>query len=254
MADSDIVDRWQRVIRTTSRPELRLVCFPQAGGAASFFHPWAAHLPATVELIAVRYPGREDRLADPPAEHMADLVGPIARGCAGLRDVPLAFFGHSMGAIVAYEVALRLQRSTDAPLARLFVSGCAAPGHEKDRQPSDLSDSGLTSDLERMGGTDPAALGHPELRELILSTLRTDYRLLDEHRLRPAREMVSAPLTAYYGTDDEDLDATSVGAWSDFTRADFAIRAFPGGHFYLADQVRALLADLFSHISLMSHR
>ena len=100
--------QWFRSIRRQAKPEARLVCFPHAGGSASFFLDWADLMPAGVELLAVRYPGREDRILDPPAGSMDALVEPLLQACSALSDVPLAFFGHSMGAVVAHEVAQRL--------------------------------------------------------------------------------------------------------------------------------------------------
>jgi pyochelin biosynthetic protein PchC len=160
--------RWFRVAKAESKPCVRLVCFPHAGGTASFFRTWAPFVPTGVELAAVCYPGREERIVEPFAETMEELVGPLAHACHGLLDVPLAFFGHSMGVLVAYEVALRLQEECGAVLAALFVSGSAAPGWNASPKLSGANDNELIEDVLKLGGMDPRVIENSELRDLIL--------------------------------------------------------------------------------------
>jgi pyochelin biosynthetic protein PchC len=245
-----LASQWFRTIRRQANPETRLVCFPHAGGSASFFHGWAGFMPTGVELLAVRYPGREDRILDPPADTMEDLADPLVQACSVLNDAPLAFFGHSMGAVVAHEVAQRLGPSMDARLVALFVSGHPGPGCDKSgRDLSALSDAELLEDIRLRGGTAPAAFAQPELRELFLPALREDYRIVASHRMS-VNAVIEAPVVAYYGNQDEDIDEKSASAWSAVTKSSFRARSFEGGHFYLMEHAKDLVADLLSHLKV----
>jgi pyochelin biosynthesis protein PchC len=229
MLTDQITSQWFRAIRRQANPETRLVCFPHAGGSASFFNDWAGLLPPGAELFAVRYPGREDRILDPLAGTMDDIVDPVVRACSELGGAPLALFGHSMGAAVAYEVAQRLGALMDGRLAALFVSGYPGPGYDESRR-------------------DLAALSDPELRQLFLPAVRSDYRILADHRIT-IRRIIEAPVIAYYGDQDEDIEQQSISAWSTVTNSSFAEHRFSGGHFYLIEHAQDLIADLFRRLN-----
>lgn len=242
---------WLRNVIRSSRSSARLVCFPHVGGGASFFTPWADLTPSDVELMAVRYPGREDRLLEEPAVTMRELAEPIAQECAELLDQPLAFFGHSMGASVAYEVALRLQQNHGAALSGLFVSGRPGPGRDEvSRRYGEIGDAELLESIGVLGGTQAEVFENPELRELVLPAIRADYRLITRYRAPSTR--LTAPIVAYYGNADPDLDEGSVAAWATVTGSSFTFRAFVGGHFYLVEHTQALLDDLFTRLKPMA--
>ncbi|MFB7668158.1 thioesterase II family protein [Kitasatospora sp. NPDC056138] len=242
------VGRWFRKVRQCPNPQMRLICFPHAGGLASFFHPWGRLMPPGVELLAVRYPGREDRFLEPFAETMDELVEQIVRECSGLLDAPLAFFGHSMGASVAYEVSLRLQKECGFSLSALFVSGRSGPGREQIRPLSEAGEAQLIDELRELGGTNAQAFDDAELRELVLPAIRADYRLIEAYTATRAGAVVNAPVTAYYGKQDADVDRDSAKAWAEVTHSDFRVLPFEGGHFYLLDETQALVGDLLSSL------
>jgi pyochelin biosynthesis protein PchC len=247
-ANEKLADRWFRVVkRGGNSADARLVLFPHAGGSASFFRDWARLFPPGVELLAVRYPGREDRLLDPLPTSMEDLAGPLTRACSALDTMPLSFFGHSMGAIVAHEVAQRVDS-----LAYLFVSGCAgpAPGRTRREHPA-LSDSDLIAEIRMLGGTNPNALTEPELRQLFLPALRADYQIAARHPASPDG-IIEAPIAAYYGDHDPDVDEEKAATWSTVTKSAFSLRHFDGGHFYLIDHAADLAADISAR--LQPHR
>nr|WMP36116.1 thioesterase [Streptomyces sp.] len=242
------VGRWFRKVRHCPNPRMRLICFPHAGGMAGFFHSWGRLVPPGVELLAVRYPGREDRFLEPCAETMDELVEQIVRACSGLLDAPLAFFGHSMGASVAYEVSLRLQQQKKFSVSALFVSGRSGPGREQIRPLSEADEDQLMQELRELGGTDAQAFDDAELRELVLPTIRADYRLIEKYAATRGGVVVNAPVTAYYGKQDADVDGDSVKAWAETTHSDFCVLPFEGGHFYLLKETRTLVEDLFSRL------
>ncbi|SES36025.1 pyochelin biosynthetic protein PchC [Streptomyces sp. yr375] len=242
-------DRWFRVHRCRApRAARRLLCFPHAGGTAHLFHGWSAHLPDDVELLAVRYPGRQDRLAESCVEDMAELADAVTEALAPYTDLPLTLFGHSMGSAVAYEVALRLEARGLRP-AHLLVSGRAAPHRARPAGVHDGDDEALLATVRGLGDYQAEVYEIPELRELLMPALRADYRLIEAYRPeRPAP--LRTPVTAYTGRDDGSCPPRSVGAWSELTEPGrFALRSFPGDHFYLVPHEAELVADIAAVLS-----
>jgi pyochelin biosynthetic protein PchC len=213
------------------------VCLPHAGGTAGFYLSWAANAPADLEVLAVQYPGREDRITEPCPSDLDELASAIAAALAPLADRPLVLFGHSLGAIVAYEVARIFQPD------HLVVSGRRAPsdppGGDVHRRP----DLDMVDELVRLGGTGSALLRQPEARSVFLPAIRADFRLAETYRHRPGPEP-SCPLTAVIGTGDTEVNAAQARRWATHTTADFALHLLPGGHFYLLKEEDAVLAIL----------
>jgi pyochelin biosynthetic protein PchC len=244
----DLADRWFRVHRCRApRPARRLLCFPHAGGTAHLFHGWPAHLPDDVELLAVRYPGRQDRLAEPCVEDMGELADAVTEALAPYADLPLSLFGHSMGSAVAYEVALRWEARGLRP-AQLLVSGRAAPHRARPAGVADGDDEALLATVRGLGDYQAEAYDIPELRDLLLPALRADYRLIEAYRPdRPAP--LRTPVTAYTGRDDASCPAQCVGAWAELTEPGrFTLRSFPGDHFYLVPHEAQLVADIAARL------
>ncbi|WP_416978373.1 thioesterase II family protein [Streptomyces sp. T028] len=241
-------DRWLRVHPCRApRPARRLVCFPHAGGTAHLFHTWPARLPDDTELLAVRYPGRQDRLAEPCVEDMDRLADAVTEALAPFTGLPLTLFGHSMGSAVAYEVARRLETHGLRP-AHLLVSGRAAPHRARPAGVPDGDDEALLAVIRGLGDHQSEAYDIPELRELLLPALRADYRLIEAYR--PARPVpLRAPVTAYTGRDDPTCPPDAVRAWAELTGPGrFALREFPGDHFYLVPYEADLVADIATRI------
>ncbi|WP_229397552.1 thioesterase II family protein [Micromonospora okii] len=243
--------RWLRRLNTPSpAPDgslIRLVAFPHAGGAASFYSKWARLLPRGVELLAVQYPGRQDRAGEPCATTMSELVGPIVEALASVPGPELAVLGHSMGAAVAVEVARRIEQRDGRALARLFVSGRPAPHLQPAEDVHTGGDEALLADLRRLGGTEEELFSDASLREMVLPALRADYRLIETYQ--PDGEIVlDTPITALCGDSDPEVTPEQAEAWRRCTRGDFRHRVLPGDHFYLVERpvttVREVLADL----------
>lgn len=239
-------DLWFRRYPAARTPRVRLVCFPHAGGNAQLFHGWSIRLPGDVELLAVRYPGRQERMAEPCVESMDELADAIAGALAGYRDVPLALFGHSMGAAVAYEVAARLEETGQGPV-HTFLSARNAPHRAPRTALHRAADDVLLASVRRLGtlGGDP--YGVPELRELLLPVLRSDYRLIETYAPENP-PLLRAPITAYIGVADPGCHVERVTAWAELTTGGFDLRSFPGDHFYLAPREAELTADIAARL------
>ncbi|WP_239164744.1 thioesterase II family protein [Actinoplanes palleronii] len=234
--------RWLRRFRDDDGCDAKLVCFPHAGGWASAYRTWAVGLPADVGVLAIRYPGREDRLGDPFPARLEALADDIADALADVPRDRLVLFGHSMGATVAHEVALRLQAWGGAP-AGLCVSGRRPPQSLHGQRLFSGTDEEIIADVLRFDESRAAVFADPDLRELVLPAVRADYRLVDDY---PAgnRPTLDCPIYGYTGADDPEVTREQMHGWGDLTRAAFRLRVLPGGHFYLKDEETALLADL----------
>ncbi|WP_175408013.1 thioesterase II family protein [Streptomyces sp. TRM64462] len=240
--------RWFRRFDEALPDAPRLICFPHAGGSASVYAPLARLLSGPLEVLAVQYPGRQDRRTEAPATSVTDLAARIAErleagGVTGER--PYAFFGHSMGALVAYESARALQsRSAPAP-ARLFLSGRSAPGPRPDRHDRLHDDAAILAAVRALGGTDASVLDDPELVDMVMPALRADYGALASYAWRPGPAL-NAPLTALVGDSDPVVPVASVSGWARHTTGDDEVLVFAGGHFYLTERlhdVGAVVAD-----------
>ncbi|WP_405686733.1 thioesterase II family protein [Streptomyces sp. NBC_00057] len=244
-----LAQKWFRRFKPVDRPTLRLVCFPHAGGAASAFRSWPDRVPADVEVLAVRYPGRQDRFLEDCVDAMDELAGAITAALEPYVAQPLAFFGHSMGASVAYEVAARTWRAHGRGPVRLFVSSQTAPHRMRDRFAHLMDDEALVEEVRRLGGVDGEALADPDVRELVLPAIRADFKLSSGYRPE-APERLDMPVVAYVGEKDPDVTATDLAAWADVSGAGFRRHVFPGDHFYLVTEESALVADVVDHLGL----
>ncbi|MGW6979870.1 thioesterase II family protein [Streptomyces sp. NPDC054932] len=253
--DRDGAEAWFRRFRRVAAPRLRLVCLPHAGGTANLFAGWPARLPKDVDLLAVRYPGRQDRLAEPCVTDMDELADRITGALLPLTDLPVALFGHSMGSSVAYEVARRLEARGTAP-AHLLVSGRAAPHRTRRSEFHLADDETLLSAVRSLGDLGSSVFDIPELRELLMPALRADYRLIERYHVSEP-EVLSMPVSAYVGDSDPGSSRVldDVRAWAGLTRSDdFHLRSFPGDHFYLAPCEAELVADVTDRLASVRHQ
>lgn len=236
--------QWIRRMGVTGPGDVRLVCFPHAGGAVTFFSGLARALAPDVEVLAVQYPGRQDRHREQPVEEIPRMAEAVNEELdAILPDGrPCAFFGHSMGALVAFEAAVSLRGGrASKDLTRLFASGRAAP--PAGPRPGDRlsGDEELLAELHRLGGVGKEVLGDPEMVAMIMPAVRADYRALASYGMVPGTSL-DCPVTVLTGQSDPIVSPEEAAQWQDLTSAPTEVLVFPGGHFYLQDQARQVAA------------
>ncbi|MFF1903677.1 thioesterase II family protein [Kitasatospora sp. NPDC058218] len=210
--------------------DVRLVAFPHAGGAASYWFPLSEELAPTVETLAIQYPGRQDRHNEVPLRSMPELADRAFEALLDWADRPLVLFGHSLGSVLAFEVARRLQATGRTP-AHLFASGYPAPSRLRGGDVHRRGDEGIIEELRTVGGTDPVWLENDEFMASVLPALRADYTAIETHERGDG--VLDCPLTMLTGDDDPHTTVDEAKAWGEHTSAAFDLRVFPGGHFYL---------------------
>jgi surfactin synthase thioesterase subunit len=238
---------WIQRFHPSAKAGVRLVCFPHAGGAATWFHPVSAALSPAVEVLAVQYPGRQDRRAEPVLRSVEELARRAADAVRPWEDRPLAFFGHSMGALVAAEAA-RIRAEEGAPPLTVIVSGRRSPTSFRDEDVHRRDDAGIVAEMERLGGSDTRIFEDPEMRSLLLPVIRADYEAVETYRHRPGPPL-PCPLLALLGDADPVASVEEARGWATHTSAAFELKTFPGGHFYLNDHAPAVIATIRDHLT-----
>lgn len=242
-------DPWIAYTRPSAGAALRLFCFPYAGAGAGVYRDWVGACGVGVEVCPVQLPGRESRMLEAPLASMDELVHAAAAGLEPYLDRPFAFFGHSMGALLGFELARRL-RASGAPLPlRLFASAYRAP-HLPARRPAihPLPDVEFLAALQGYGGTPAAVLGHADLVRLVLPGVRADFRVHETYRFRPEPPLL-LPITSFAGRDDRVVAPDEVHAWRQHTQRTFDFHLLDGGHFFVhaaGEAIRSVVAAALS--------
>lgn len=233
---------WVRRFRPAPQAPARLVCFPHAGGSATFYFPVAVALASTVDVLAIQYPGRQDRHTEPCLDSVAEIADACAAELRPWCDRPIAFFGHSLGATVAFEVARRLE-ADGVVLTALFASGRRAPSAVRDERTHLRDDDGLIAAIRQLNGTARQVLDDEDILRMILPAVRADYRAAETYRCPPGPGL-SCPVQVLTGDRDPHVTPEEAQAWERHTDAVVDVKVFPGGHFYLNSHSEAVIAEI----------
>lgn len=225
-------------------PRVRLFCFPYAGAGPSIFRSWQANVHDGIQICGVHLPGRGDRFGEPPFTRLDPLIDALAEHVRPFLDVPAAFFGHCMGALVGFELARRLRDEGREPM-HLVVSALPGPRLLTRMPPLHaLPRSELVPVLTRLNGLPSELLEHDDLLELALPTLRADCEVCETYEYR-SRPLLQCRISAYCGARDPRCPATLVESWRAETRGKFSSRFFSGDHFFI-DSARAAVLSAIS--------
>jgi medium-chain acyl-[acyl-carrier-protein] hydrolase len=241
-------EAWILPFRPENTAPLRLFCFPFAGVGPSVYRAWPAEIGPGIDVFGVAPPGREGRFVEPLITRLPALIDALYPAIRPFLDRPFAFFGHSLGSLVAFELTRRLRREEQPLPVRLFASGRRAPQLPiREERYHLLGDEDLKTTLRTYNGTPGAALAHDELMELMLPILRADFAVHETYQ-HGVEAPLDVPISAFGGVADPTVPAERLEAWAAQTTKAFRVRLLPGDHFYLnagrGDVIRAIASDL----------
>ncbi|TDF36341.1 thioesterase [Alteromonadaceae bacterium M269] len=226
------VDHWFVANTAKKLPKLTLFCFPYAGGGVSTYANWHKYLSDDIEVVFVQPPGRGVRLLDDLFDNMDDLMAELSHKILPKLNRPFAFFGHSLGSRVGFELTKRLQQLRAPTPLHFFASGSRAP-HVESRVEGWylLPDSEFKAKLRELNGTPEDVLNNSELMDIIMPMLRADFKIADEYRAN--RGKINCPITVLRGTDDVDVSIDDTEAWSELTNNFSGVHDVDGDHFFI---------------------
>ena len=240
---------WLPKARPGGGAGVRLFCFPYAGGTTHTYRNWQALLPREIEVCPVELPGRGARVGEAPETRLHRLVRAMVPALLPYFDRPFAFFGHSMGGLISFELARELRRSRGAGPSHLFVSACPAPDRRRRRVTYDLPEPEFVEELRRLGGTPREVLEHPELMQFVMPLLRADFEACQTYEFAPEPPL-DCPVTVFGGLQDEDLGRDDLGKWRAHTTSACVVRMLAGGHLFVNTAqpsiIRAVANELYA--------
>ena len=243
---------WWEVLKPNRSATIRLFCFPYGGGSGLIFRPWQAQLPSFVELYCLQLPGRSKRIKEPPLTRSREVVTEAAKALLPLTDRRFAFFGHSLGAVISFEVARWLLSNEQRLPEMLFVSGRRAPQIADDGEPTqEMNDEEFVARLSELQGTPPELLADKEFLQFILPTLRADFKMIETYEYVEGGPLPCF-ITAFGGTEDEESHEGRLEAWSRQTSRGFSQYMIEGNHFFLHNRERELLRLLRRELSKLA--
>ena len=247
--------RWLVSLKQNPHAKLHLICFPYAGGGVPVFRNWVEELPAEVGVRAVLLPGRGSRFNEEPFKRLAQVVSPLAQEIQRAAPLPFAFYGHSLGALIGFELARELRRQSAPMPVCLFLSGREAP-HWIESRPAihDLPDTAFVQELMDFNGTPAEVVENAELMQLLLPVVRADFEIAEKYRYYDESPL-ECSIRVFGGLGDEQVTIEGLEAWREHTCAEFSMRMQPGDHFFIHNQrelfLRALAEDLRKVMDLL---
>lgn len=233
-------NKWIKPIQTSKKALFRLYCFPYAGSGASIFKKWSGLFPKEIEVLAVQLPGREDRLLEEPYKNLSILINDLKENIN--LSKPVGFFGHSMGALIAYELTKVMSEQIKSPDI-LFLSGCPSPTKDenyKNKKIYESNEATLIEELRLLNGTPPELLETPELLKLYIPILRADFSICDTY-VYQNNYSLDCPLSVFGGTNDPRVSYSDLLAWERMCSGSFNFKIFDGDHFFIKDNYRELV-------------
>jgi medium-chain acyl-[acyl-carrier-protein] hydrolase len=235
---------WLTCVQPNPQAKMRLFCFPYAGGSAQLYHRWAASLPSTVEVCPIQLPGRGNRMKDAPFQHLTPLVKAISEGILPYLNKPFCFFGHSMGAMISFELTRRIRVQYGLQPLHLFVAGRTAPQVVVDEPHTyHLPEPEFLESLHDLNGTPKELLANTELMQLMIPLLRADFEVCQTYSYVSGPSL-ECPLTVYGGTQDCHVSLEGYEAWNEQTTGPFKLTMFDGDHFFIHSHQQQLLQTL----------
>lgn len=236
---------WIIIPKPKPKPSLRLFCFPYAGAGASIYHNWSTLLPPEIEVCSIQLPGRESRTKEPLFYNIEPLINALTPSILPLLDIPFIFFGHSLGALICFELARQLRRLKQPNPLHLFVSAREAPQNPLTKPPvHQLSDADFIKELSRFNGTPKAVLQNVELMNYFLPILRADLAINETYKYTPEPPL-NCPISVFGGLQDLIVSSESLAVWNAQTNCNFSSRIFSGDHFFLKSQQQLLLEAIY---------
>ncbi len=246
-----MIDTSKWIVRYQSRPRVRfrLFCFPYAGGSASIYRQWSELLPSDIEVCPIQLPGRENRSTEPPFTHATPLVQNLLPVLRPYLDLPYAFFGHSMGALISFELARQIRNQRYPEPQHLFVSSRRSPHICASDSPiHQLPDTAFWEELRLYGGVPDTLLKNPQIAKFFLPLLRADFAIHETYKYTPGVRL-SYPITAFGGLQDRKVESEEIIAWREMTNSDFNLHLFPGNHFFIRQEYHQILSVIAQNLS-----
>ena len=246
---------WVVIPRPVPNAKLRLFCLPFAGGGSTSFRHWPELLPPYIELAAIEIPGRGSRLSEPCQRRINILVSQITKGIQPYLDKPYAFFGHSMGALLSFEISHTIREQLNQEPNLLFISGRGAPHmHSREKPIHVLPDDEFVEEIKKYNGTPKEVLEHEDLMDILTPILKADFEVCETYTYSE-KQPLNCPITAFGGLQDASTSREQLQAWQDYTNGLFNLRMFMGDHFYLintaSELIHAITKDLAAHANVL---
>jgi medium-chain acyl-[acyl-carrier-protein] hydrolase len=241
---------WFVCPRANPAAEIRLFLFPYAGGGPAVFHHWVSEFPSSIEVWIAHYPGRGSRHSESPMKQVVQLAEVLSQAIQPFLDKPLAFFGHSLGGLIAFEFARQLRQMNLPQPQILFVSGCGAP-HIPDPNPPihTLPDVEFLKSLQQWNAISSELLNQPDVIDLLLPTLRADFEAVENYVYAPDRPTLDCPILAFGGLDDLRVSHERIDGWAWHTNGGFHSQYFPGDHFFINTAKEAMIASITAELA-----